>query len=101
MELMENTVQWKLCALCQQVTREPLKCPADSKNTAGIEEIYMNTSKLLKRFLDAGKLPQNFHQLGQLVFFHRRVQRFQESFSSKKRPRGKSYVKVTLLRQSF
>ena len=61
MEPIEITVQWKICALCQQDTGEPLKCPSDSKNIAGIREIYTNTSSLLKRFLDAGKLPQNFH----------------------------------------
>ena len=48
--------------LCQETTLEQLKCPANSKNTANIADVYTNTAALLKRFIDAEKIPTTFHK---------------------------------------
>ena len=52
---------WSLCALCQEPTGESLKCPATSKDVAGIAKVYTDTASLLKRFQEADKLPTKFH----------------------------------------
>ena len=55
------TMIWSLCALCQEPTGESLKCPATSKDVAGIAKVYTDTASLLKRFQEADKLPTKFH----------------------------------------
>ena len=73
-----------------------LKCPADSKNIAGIREVYTNTSSLLKRFLDVGKLPQNFHP--RIVTL---LSSSTAEILAEKRLPGTARVRVTLQRRSF
>ena len=62
MNSIDDSLTWNLCVLCQEDTPESLKCPANSKNVSNIADVYTNTAGLLKRFIDAGKIPSNFHR---------------------------------------
>ena len=54
------SMTWHLCFLCQKVTHESFKYPANSNNFNEISEIYTRAINLLQHFHAADKLAKNF-----------------------------------------
>ena len=49
-------MDWKLCLICQNETREPLQCPAMSKQK-DVGASYASFARNLEEFHDIGSVP--------------------------------------------
>lgn len=51
------SLNWELCALCQNDTNERILCPGNASNTSLAGSSYRTIADNLKQFEQLGKLP--------------------------------------------
>ena len=54
---MASRKDWKLCKICQESTKEPLKCPLNSHGTGDKSKAYENFLTSVSEFRELNKLP--------------------------------------------
>ena len=54
---MASRMDWKLCIICQESTKEPLKCPLNAHVTGDKSKAYETFLTSVSKFRELNKLP--------------------------------------------